>query len=289
MSDEEMRIDDNEQKPESPPAIPAYLPEDDRYFLLLTRAVGVCAQYRPRFGQGRQTGVTLDEFRQMYGSDPFYHWIGLDSPRMYAAHKAAGGMTSIYRQIGIGCQWIFSRLLQDHLGLSVTEATWEYQVPTRTGKPRSLYLDGRIDLDHLRDAQVKARVQEWLDRAAAQLLLSRPVRQRVKGVVFEVRQGYKSKDSKRQNADIANAANAYANLYIPALLLLSTQIDADVANRYTQAQWLLLSGIMQGRATESAYVFCRDILGYDLAAFFQRNSERIKAEIEKALGALLSA
>ena len=31
----------------------------------------------------------------------------------------------------------------------------------------------------------------------------------LKGTVFEVRQGYKSKDSKRQNADIANAATAY--------------------------------------------------------------------------------
>jgi len=31
----------------------------------------------------------------MYRSDPFYNWVGLDNPLMYAAHKAAGGMTSI--------------------------------------------------------------------------------------------------------------------------------------------------------------------------------------------------
>jgi hypothetical protein len=41
----------------------------------------------------------------MYGADPFYHWVGLDSQLMYAAHKVAGGMTSIYRHLGIGCQW----------------------------------------------------------------------------------------------------------------------------------------------------------------------------------------
>jgi len=35
------------------------------------------------------------------------------------------------------------------------------------------------------------------------------------GVVFECRQGYKSKDSKRQNADIANASNAYKYQYLP--------------------------------------------------------------------------
>jgi hypothetical protein len=34
----------------------------------------------------------------MYGADPFCSWVGLDSPLMYAAHKAAGGMTSVYRQ-----------------------------------------------------------------------------------------------------------------------------------------------------------------------------------------------
>lgn len=120
-------IDDNERKAEAPPDLPAPLSEDDRYFLLLTRAVRVCAQYQPKFGRGGQAGVTLDEFQQMYGADPFYHWLGLDSPLMYAAHKAAGGMTSIYRQIGIGCQGIFGRLLRDYLGLSDAEATWEYQ------------------------------------------------------------------------------------------------------------------------------------------------------------------
>jgi hypothetical protein len=102
-----------------------------------------------------------------------------------------------------------------------------------------------------------------------------------------VRQGYKSKDSKRQNADISNASNAYANLYLPVLFLLSLQIDGDVALRYTTAQWLLLTGTVDGAPTESAYGFCRHVVGYDLAAFFDRNSRRIKAELEKVLSVLL--
>lgn len=64
----------------------------------------------------------------------------------------------------------------------------------------------------------------------------------LEGAVFEVRQGYKSKDSKRQNADITNAANAYANDYLPVVVLLSTQIDSDIAERYIVAQWVLLRG-----------------------------------------------
>lgn len=34
---------------------------------------------------------------------------------MYAAHKAAGGMTSVYRQIGIGCERLFRKLVSAEL------------------------------------------------------------------------------------------------------------------------------------------------------------------------------
>ena len=272
-----------------PPDLPQSLPEDERYFLLLITPLRACAQYKPKFGQGGKAGMTLDRFQQMYGSDPFYSWIGLDSPLMYAAHKAAGGMTSVYRQLGIGSQWILNQVLQDHLGLSKEEANWSYFVPSSKAKPRRLSLDGRIELNHLRDTKTKHRIQQWLNEVGDKLLLPQETRQINKGIVIEARQGYKSKDSKRQNADIANASNAYANLYIPVLILFSTQIDADVAQRYTQAQWLLLKGTTHGSSIDSTYVFFRDVIGYDLAAFFQRNSVRIRHEIEVILTDLLSA
>jgi|GEM_PF-2260504 len=104
-------LSDTEDQPQEPnltaeilPVLPATLSQDERYFLLLITAIRKCKEYRPRFGQGRSTGISLEEFAVLYGADPFYHWLGLDSPLMYAAHKAAGGMTSIYRQIGIGSQ-----------------------------------------------------------------------------------------------------------------------------------------------------------------------------------------
>jgi hypothetical protein len=281
-------LDEADKVSVPPPTLPESLPEDERYFLLLTTPLRLCAQYKPKFGQGGKAGLTLQQFQQMYGSDPFYSWIGLDSPLMYAAHKAAGGMTSVYRQLGIGSQWILNQILQDHLGLSKEEANWSYLVPSSKAKPRRLSLDGRIDLNHLRDDETKSRIQLWLNQAADKLLLPQETLESSKGIVIEARQGYKSKDSKRQNADISNAANAYANLYIPVLTLFSMQIDEDVAHRYTQAQWLLLKGTTQGSATDSTYAFFRDVIGYDLAAFFQRNSARIKTEVEVILSALIS-
>jgi hypothetical protein len=74
---------------------------------------------------------------------------------------------------------------------------------------------------------------------------------------------------------------------MPTVVLLSTQIDGDIVIRYTQARWLLLTGTKDGSPTESTHAFCRDILGYDLAGFLERNSTRFKAKLEKALIARL--
>lgn len=85
---------------------------DETYLELVRGALRVCLNYKPSCGQGRIGGVTLEEFQRLYREDEFYSWFGLDSPLVYAAHKAAGGMTSIYRQIGISCQILFQRVLQ---------------------------------------------------------------------------------------------------------------------------------------------------------------------------------
>ena len=275
-----------------PPQPPSTLIGDERYLSLLNGALDVCLDYKPKFGQGGETGLSLEEFQCMYGADSFYKWVGLDSELMYAAHKAAGGMTSIYRQLGMGCQWIFNLILQDCLGLSAEEANWSYQIPViKKGKPgmRTLSLDGRIELKDIKNSDGLKRVEQWLTDVESELLIEPDVRSKIKGVVFEVRQGYKSKDSKRQNADIANAANAYKNLYIPTLLLFSTQIDGALSNRYREAGWQILTGITAGNPAQSTYLFCSKVAGYDLAGFFERNSDKIKTKIESILKALLTA
>jgi hypothetical protein len=263
---------------------------DGKYLEIVTSAIGVCADYQPKFGQGKD--VSLREFRALYKQDEFYAWFGLDSPLMYAAHKAAGGMTSIYRQIGIGCQYLLNQILQDHLGLSEQDAEWSYTVKASSGeegKERRLSLDGRIRVKSIKDAAKKGRVTKWMKDASKELALPGDVAERLEGAVFEVRQGYKSKDSKRQNADVANATNAYLHNYMPVVLMLSNQIDGDIAERYARARWLILRGTTAGSNLTSAYKFYSKVVGYDLAGFFSRNSATLKAAIEEVLKKLLNA
>jgi hypothetical protein len=251
---------------------------DGAYLDLIRKAIRVCLNYKPTCGIRAAGGMTLQQFQKMYHEDEFYAWFGLDSPLVYAAHRAAGGMTSIYRQIGIGCQMLLHQLLQDTLGLSPSDSTWSYEIPTANGKSRKLSLDGRIPVDVVANASRRRAVETWLRKATAQIGLKGRNATNLKGCVFEVRQGYKSNDAKRQNADISNAASAFAYRYLPVMLLLSTQIPNNLAERYARARWLILRGTIGGSNVESTYVFCRDVLGYDLAAFFRRNSKAIKAE-----------
>jgi hypothetical protein len=247
----------------------------------------VCKLYKPRFGQGVSAGLQLQQFQNLYANDVFYHWFGLDSSLVYSAHRAAGGMTSIYRQIGISVEELFRQILRDHLNLNAQQTIWSYQVKISERQTLQLKLDGRIDLTDLGVAD-QQRVQAWIASATLTLGITPDIAQHLKGAVFEVRQGYKSKDSKRQNADIANASAAYVQGYLPVVVLFSNQIDQDVALRYTNARWLVLRGTLHDDPAVSVYAFMRDIVGYDLALFFERNTIYLREFTEAVLQVLLS-
>lgn len=72
---------------------------------------------------------------------------------------------------------------------------------------------------------VRKNVEQWIYDYLVNLEVD--VRE-LKGAVFEVRQGYKSKDSKRQNADLDNATVAYSKSYLPVFTIFSSQIDNDI-------------------------------------------------------------
>ncbi len=225
----------------------------------------------------------------LYQSDAFYNWFGLDNPLMYAAHKAAGGMTSVYRQIGIGCEKLFRTVIRDALGLTATDVTWSYELLLPSGKTRTLYLDARVPLDKIADRAKRALFHDWMKQGAEKLGVDPKLFATLNGTIFEVRQGYKSKDSKRQNADIANAATAYTKAYLPCVAILSAQIDNDILMRYRLEKWAVVTGIVGlNDPLISTYDFMRDVIGYDLAAFFERNSEVLKTEIDAVLKALLA-
>lgn len=264
---------------------------DAAYLALVLTPIRACATYKPKFGQGAKgAGLSLDQFQTLYRADPFYNWFGLDNPLMYAAHKAAGGMTSVYRQIGIGCERLFRTVLRDTLQLTDEDVTWSYTVPTAGGKTKTLYLDGRVPLDRIRDASRRKQFHDWMRQSAQALHVNDRVFATLTGTIFEVRQGYKSKDSKRQNADIANAATAYTNSYLPCAAILSAQIDSDILLRYRAEKWAVVTGIVGTHATLlSTYDFMKDVVGYDLAAFFKRNSALLRSEVDNVLNALLLA
>ena len=257
---------------------------DAKYRALILDAMRVSVEYKPRFGLGRRRGLNLEEFQASYSADPLYSWLGLDSPAIYAAHRAAGGITSIYRQIGIGCERLFRTLLQDAFCLTQDQATWQYTTSGPSGGRRTLRLDGRVDLRHLTDDDDKHRVNDWMLGFRRKL----DVQSEIHGTVFEVRQGYKSKDSKRQNADLANAAAAYTQLYLPVLVVMSLQFDTDLQSRYEGGKWGVLSGSVDSDDPYmSTYAFCRQVLGYDLAAFFERNSAVLRSEVAEIVDTLL--
>ena len=261
---------------------------DAAYLETIVNSIRVCATYKPKFGQGTRDGLNLRQFQDLYKGDPFYNWLGLDNPMMYAAHKAAGGMTSVYRQIGIGCEKVFRQVLQERLGLSDTDVVWSYEIPTPSGKTRTLTLDSRVPLAGIKDQSIRARFQDWMQSSAYSLGVDAKVFSSLTGVVFEVRQGYKSKDSKRQNADIANASNAYIKSYLPCAAILSNQIDEDILLRYRAEKWSVITGVFgHNDPLTSTYDFMRDVVGYDLAGFFERNSETLRMEVDLVLRGLL--
>lgn len=260
-----------------------------RYRELLISPVRECANYSPKFGHKKEGGFSLVEFQSLYGHDAFYRWLGLDSLLVYSAHKAAGGITSLYRQIGTGCERLVREIFMDYLGLSEADVKWSYSVTGANGKARTLSLDARIIFDAVKDYQTRKQIIFWKEQAAEQLELTNAVSDAMVGIVFEVRQGYKSKDSKRQNGDISNAANAYANGYIPCLMAMSAQIDDDIVARYRQAKWFILQGRINTSPYDSTYDFYRDVIGFDLAAFMTDNQAYFQAEIYRILDQLMRA
>ncbi|MFI7247258.1 hypothetical protein [Micromonospora chalcea] len=263
--------------------------ERDRlYRETLLAPLRTSADYLPKMGGADE--VDLTGFTALYGADPLYHWMGFDSPLMFAAHKAAGGMTSIYRQLGIGCERLFRQVLKDELGLSEDQVKWSYEIlpetEDETKKARILSLDGRVEVGDISDADASGRVADWIEQQRAALGISVAL----KGAVFEVRQGYKSADSKRQNADLANAAQALGHGYLPVLAIMSTQINMVVRSRYLIGNWSVLLGTVGGHdPLHSTFDFLRDVVGYDIVGFFQRNTIELRAGVEHVLRRLLEA
>lgn len=114
-------------------------------------------------------------------------------------------------------------------------------------------------------------------------------RTKLTGAIFEIRQGYKSADSKRQNADLRFGSRSYQIGHLPVVMVLSSQVSETVINRYRDSGMLVLTGVHSENATLSTFAFFKSVIGYDLEGFFQRNTDKIKSVIHPLIEKLLSA
>lgn len=267
--------------------MPTETSSDELYLEILLTPMRECANYRPAFGRQSDSGVTLAEFHELYGADPLYRWVGLDSDLMYAAHKAAGGMTSIYRQLGIGSERLLRAIVKNEFSLTDEQLAWSYEYSKDDGTQGIHTLDLRIDESHISDVAAQSRLREWLVRVGTDLGINQANVDAFRGAVFEVRQGYKSADSKRQNADIRFGIHARNEDYLPVVGILSTQASETVCNRYRTNKLLVLLGTF-GDDTESTFAFFQNVIGFDLVGFFTRNSPKLRVEFTKVLKALLT-
>ena len=108
------------------------------------------------------------------------------------------------------------------------------------------------------------------------------------GAVFEVRQGYKSADAKRQNADLRFGLAAYDAGYLPVVLVISNQVSGVVVERYRHNKLLVLTGHRGDDDTKSTFAFFENVVGYSLVGFFERNAPAIRREVGDILLGLLS-
>jgi hypothetical protein len=175
-------------------------------------------------------------------------------------------------------------MLRDSFQLTEEQATWRYALPAPNGGVRYQSLDGRVSVGDIEDAAARSRVADWLLGYKERL----GIRTEVDGAVFEVRQGYKSKDSKRQNADLSNAAKAISERYLPVLTIMSSQLDQDLRVRYQVGKWGVIAGTLAPDDVYSnTFSFARDVVGYDLRGFFERNHDVLRQEVASILERLL--
>ncbi len=260
--------------------------EDKRLTELFLEPIRKCAKYKPAFGQARAAGFDLADFQSLYGQDSFYAWIGLNDPLLYAAHKAAGGLTSAYRQVGVGSERLLRAIIIESLGLTNEQIDWKYNYLKPDGKTGVHILDAKIAISDLQQ-ESKIRFGGWLKDALKQVETSSQ-KKNPAGAAFEIRQGYKSADSKRQNADLRFGIRAYQADLIPVFAVLSSQVSEPVVRRYKSDGMLVLTGVQDEDPTISTFAFFKTIVGYDLSAFFVRNSTVLKNEVRGIIKNLLT-
>ena len=72
-------------------------------------------------------------------------------------------------------------------------------------------------------------------------------------------------------------------------MVMSAQIDESIVTRYSDEKWLILLGCTGNSPYTSIYSFFREIIGFDLAGFMDRNQNYFQREINSILNRLMRA
>ena len=232
--------------------------------------------------------MDVGAFRTFYTSDFFYDLVGLASDEVYAAQKAAGGMTSFYRQLGIACERLARSVFAHEFALTDEQVRWAYSVPVSEDKSRVLTLDARLVPLDVENEAARSRLDRWLSQAVAAAGASDRVASTITGAVFDIRQGYKSADSKRQNADIGFGTKALMDGYLPCVLVFSGQVSQTVVARYRAQGLYVMLGSSSPLAHESTFDFFRNAVGWDLEAWLLTHRKVLRTEVQAILKHLLS-
>jgi hypothetical protein len=198
------------------------------------------------------------DWQERRSADPFYGPLGLDSSELAAAHRWAATLTSGYRRLGYATEHLVREAMADRLGVTPEQLQWSY----KTDKKRARTLDARLALDEL-PTRAARRLKKFLDD------------DRSAGAVFEIRQGYKSCDSKRRNAD-RQSANAIRRAgFTPVLLVVSDELSPENIASYTKDGWKILKGA-------DTMAFLKDVVGFDLGGMLDRNRDWMRAKVRIA-------
>ena len=232
----------------------------------------------PKFGTNQ--GVSKEDFLKIRGSDPLYSVVGLDTAELYAAHAGGSVLTSAYRQLGIGLERALRLIAEkgcDFIDVPDNDTNnikWSFQ--SATGATREL--DLLISVDMINQESKKKRLYEIARLMKPKFKIQESD---FKGIVFEIRQGYQSADSKRVKGDLEIVEKAEDEGLLAVVLIGSNSYNHSVISTYKNGGLPILvpSSGDNGKVENCPYCFFEDFMDYDLRSAMLRIAPKAKAKV----------
>jgi len=199
------------------------------------------------------------QFRELIASDPAFRHLGLDDDRYVRARVSGNLITSLHRKIGDMYEEVFQYLLVSTFGLSEEELRFSVDV-TIGNRIQRRSTDGVVTTHHLVAKNID--VARLLPTCSENWKAS-------SGLGFEVRSCYQIGDSKRIQADYDMALRLQSLGYVPVMLIFCLSSLRNPIARLSRT-WNLLQG-------ETAFLFVRNLTGFDLDCFLGRHSDQFKS------------